>query len=59
MAKINNDKSGGSHGFAQVDLQFQPPGTVFPDPGKRTDTDSDWVRRDMLYKASLPRPKYY
>lgn len=60
MSKHNNNGDGSSKGFGSVDTAYTPPGQVaYPEPGPQKVNDSDWVRRDMLWKSTLPRVKYY
>ena len=59
MAKINNDSKGGTSGHAQMDPVAVPPGPVYSNPGARSLSDADWVKRDMQYKTSVPQQKFY
>lgn len=59
MAKNKNKGDGATAGFGEMDPVVAPPGPTYPDPGPRNHNDADWVRRDMLYKSTLPRTKFY
>jgi hypothetical protein len=58
MALHLNNGDGQTSGSGAVDPRAVPPGPAYADPGARSSTDSDWVRRDMLYKTSLPQQKF-
>ncbi len=59
MARKANDGHGSTSGFAEADAIRPPNVPIVPDPGPRSLTDSDWVKRDREFKEALPQQKFY
>jgi hypothetical protein len=59
MSRKKNNGDGQTSGWAELDPLVNPLSLTYPDPGPRDLKDPDWVRKDRLFKESLPSPKYY